>query len=319
MAQSDAERLDELLDGVEKRLRAAFRAFVDLVQSAPAMREIIALLERSNIDGALAIVDSYIARFADALPQIASDVGLETSAELDRLTGDSALAVSFDPSNPRAAELMREHRLRFIREFSRGQREAVAQAMQRGFREGWGAAAMARAFRNAIGLTGYQEGVVANYARLLANLDRGALDRALRDRRSDEMLANAIERQRPLTAKQIDAMTDRYRRRMLIMRSETIARTEGTALMAEMRDEALEQMIEQTGIDRTRIARIWNATEDDRTREFHESMDGQRRAIDAPFQDGLGNALMRPGDRAAPAETIINCRCTLSFEIAPNR
>lgn len=318
MAQTDMDRLDELLAGYEKRIRDAFRDFIELVGADKVIAQIMAMLERSQIDDALAIVDSFVARLADALPTLAVDIGGDAASELSAMLPDVAMAISFDPSNERAARLMRQSRLRFVREFSAGQRQAVAQAFQRALREGAGAQDLARQIRSSIGLTGYQERIVDNYRRNLMDLDRDALDRVLRDRRSDSVVQRAIEAQRPLTPRQIDSLVERYRRRWLAMRAETIARTEGTALMAEMRDEALEQMAEQTGIDRRRISRIWNATRDKRVREFHESMQQQRRAMDEYFIDGLGNRLIRPGDKSAPAETTINCRCTLSFSIAPS-
>lgn len=56
--------------------------------------------------------------------------------------------------------------------------------------------------------------------------------------------------------------------------------------------------------------REWVSTPDDRVRETHDKMDGQRVAIDEPFTlpDGGGSA-MYPGDFGL-AEEDINCRCT---------
>lgn len=100
------------------------------------------------------------------------------------------------------------------------------------------------------------------------------------------------------------------------MRAENIARTEAHDAFSQARDEALEQMVEQTGIARDSIVRIWNTTKDERRREWHGTMEGQERQLGQSFEDGLGNQLRRPGDRQAPAETTINCRCTLTFRIA---
>jgi hypothetical protein len=44
-------------------------------------------------------------------------------------------------------------------------------------------------------------------------------------------------------------------------------------------------------------------------------MDGQQQPWGKPFESGLGNALMYPGDGSAPAEDVIQCRCVLTREL----
>lgn len=63
------------------------------------------------------------------------------------------------------------------------------------------------------------------------------------------------------------------------------------------------------------VTKVWMATGDDRTRDWHLSMDGQEREIDEPFIDGLGNELMEPGDPDAPSNTVWNCRCSMRSRI----
>lgn len=63
------------------------------------------------------------------------------------------------------------------------------------------------------------------------------------------------------------------------------------------------------------IKKVWMATGDGRTRDWHLEMDGQEQDLDDPFIDGLGNELEMPGDASAPAETVYNCRCTTTSKI----
>ena len=128
----------------------------------------------------------------------------------------------------------------------------------------------------------------------------------------------SIARNRPLTERQIDAMADRYRARTLAMRAETIARTEGVHATSLAREEAVDQMIDTTGIVATRVIGTWHPTQDARVRDFHASMLNQKRPRGTPFVDGHGNRLLYPGDRNAPSETTINCRCGVTYSIAPN-
>lgn len=59
------------------------------------------------------------------------------------------------------------------------------------------------------------------------------------------------------------------------------------------------------------MQKVWLASNDGRTRDWHADMDGQTVDVDAYFVDGLGNELEYPGDPGAPPETVYNCRCTM--------
>lgn len=317
-AETDLDRLDALLAQQEKAIGNAFREFIRTVgRDGPVLTAILDKLERGDVAGAMQIVDSYVASMGNVLPAVMHAVGAATATELAALIPDVKLAVSFDPSFPRAAEIIQANRLQFVTDFTEAQRLSTVQALARAYREGTGTLSTARAFRDSIGLTPYQENVVANYQTLLESGSRQALDRALRDRRFDPTIERAIEQSRPLTPKQIETMVGRYRARFLAYRAETIARTEGVRATSMAREESLSQMIDQTGISESRIDRIWNPIGDKRTREWHQSMKGQKRGRNEPFTDGLGNSLMYPGDPAAPAETVINCRCGTTFSVRP--
>lgn len=308
------DRLEALLDELEATVADDFREFVRSVNSAEVFAVIEGLLEEGKVDEALEIVDSYVVRFSNVLPAVQATAGEAAAIELGALAGQFAIAISFDPSHPRAAALARANRLLLIREFTEEQRRATRQAIGRAFELGTGTAGTARAFRGSIGLTQAQEGWVASFEQLLRNRDKRALTRALRDRRFDRTLTAAVNLDRPLTEAQIAAQVERYRARALMMRSETIARTEAVRATSLAREEALQQMLEQTGIDPARVRRKWNATRDKRTRDAHTAMAGQLRELGAPFEDGDGNRLRFPGDPLAPAATTINCRCTITVQ-----
>lgn len=63
------------------------------------------------------------------------------------------------------------------------------------------------------------------------------------------------------------------------------------------------------------MKKIWIATGDNRTRDWHLEMDGQARDINEPFVDGNGNELMFPKDPKAAPETVYNCRCSMKSKI----
>ncbi|MGI5151359.1 phage minor head protein [Plantactinospora sp. CA-294935] len=59
-----------------------------------------------------------------------------------------------------------------------------------------------------------------------------------------------------------------------------------------------------------KLDKVWVATHDERTRDDHRDADGQRIALDGVFMVG-GTPLRFPGDPAAPAGQVVNCRCTM--------
>lgn len=63
------------------------------------------------------------------------------------------------------------------------------------------------------------------------------------------------------------------------------------------------------------LKKVWIATGDDRTRDWHLSMDGQEVDVDENFVDGNGNELEYPADPSAEPETVYNCRCSMRTHV----
>jgi SPP1 gp7 family putative phage head morphogenesis protein len=82
-------------------------------------------------------------------------------------------------------------------------------------------------------------------------------------------------------------------------RAATIARTETGTAFNSGRVEGMRQ----AGVSKQE----WLATKDSVTRDTHEALDGEVRAIDEAFSNGL----RYPGDPSGLPEEIINCRCTV--------
>lgn len=309
--EEELDRLDALLAKQERRIREAFEAYVRDVRSPFVIRELVQLLEGGQTEAALRLIDSYVTRMGGVIPRIFAEAA---AAEAIALAADfrrvaPAVAIGFDPTDAAAADLMRRASLEFIREFTDKQREATRNALIAAMLEGGGPARTARAFRDSIGLTAYQEGVVRNYRRLLEAGSSEALDRQLRDRRFDPTVERAVRTGQPLTPGQIDRMVERYRERMLKRRAETIATTEGTRVTAQARDEAFRQAAAAAGLDLSLVDEIWNSTRDNRTRDTHRAMNRQVRPFGVAFDSPSGAKLRFPGDPQAPAAETVNCRC----------
>lgn len=318
--QEQLDAIEAMLVGAEKSIRRAFHDFLAHFSDEEVIAAIERMLAAGEIEAAYRLVEQYSAQMAVNISGNIGIVGTATAKELsDMLPG--LIAVHFDPAHPRAAALIRQNALEFVVGFNGEQRAATRQALVRAYEQGMGERQIAQEFRNSIGLTTRQDQAVANYRQLLENVGSGsteALSRALRNPAKDDMIERYAGIKKPLTPKQIDSMVSSYRKNYLRYRAETIARTEGLKATSIAREEANRQMLAQTGIDPGRVTRIWNATKDGRTRDWHASMNQQPRGIGVKFEDGKGNLLMYPGDPDCPdPSSIISCRCSLTYDIAP--
>lgn len=62
------------------------------------------------------------------------------------------------------------------------------------------------------------------------------------------------------------------------------------------------------------LQKEWLATMDDKTRDSHAELNGQKANINEPFHSSLGD-IMYPGDPNAEPSNYYNCRCTLTYDI----
>lgn len=309
---ADQRALLRAIKGLEASVQNAFRQFLSDTTSTAAIRHITGLLEHGRLNVALDFVESHIVRLGDVIPEVFQAAGIAESRALSALT-PARVAAGFNVTDVAAAALMRVNRLNFIREFSRQQRNATRVALTNADLAGQGPRAAARVFRDSMGLTLHQQNAVNSYRALLEAGSRQALNRALRDRRYDRAVQN--QNDKPLTPTQIERMVEAYRRKLLNLRAETIARTETLRVGNMARREALLQTLATAEIAPERVQRQWVAIQDDRTRDTHSALHGQLRGLNEPFESPSGALLMQPGDPTAPAAETINCRCTVIVRI----
>lgn len=313
----EQERVETVLTNYSGFVREQFMLFVRSVRDPEVLGRVEAALASGNLDDAYSIIDSYVVRLGNAIVSMVPEVG-RAEAEALAVQGGLArmgVAISFNPADPAVVGAMQRNRLEFIRDFGQDQRLAVNQALTEAARAGEGPVAAARRFRDSIGLTSYQQGMVDRYRQLLETNSRQALDRDLRDRRYDAAFENAIAGDFYLPPERINVMVGRYRERLLQLRAETIARTESGRVAETTRNISVEQAIMRAGVDRGLAVKQWKSTRDRRTRDSHAAMDGQARLFDDAFDSPRGATLMYPHDSDAPAEEVINCRCTVVHHI----
>lgn len=62
------------------------------------------------------------------------------------------------------------------------------------------------------------------------------------------------------------------------------------------------------------LQKRWIATNDGRTRHWHNELDGQERNTGEPFENSVGE-IMYPGDPSAHPANVYNCRCTMAARV----
>lgn len=113
-----------------------------------------------------------------------------------------------------------------------------------------------------------------------------------------------------LTVDQIaEALRKATRSKAVRARARMIAQTE----LHQASERAAIIAAKKTGM---RLVKTWASMEDERVRPDHARANGQTVPINKPFIVG-GYRMQYPGDPSAPANQVINCRCTAVYSTVP--
>jgi hypothetical protein len=187
----------------------------------------------------------------------------------------------------------------------------IQQHITQATRAGLHPSVAARKFVDNLGVSPGQGVWVTNYRTALESRSADALQRALRDRRSDGVVARAIANDEPLSKQQINSLVERYKKRVIKYRSNVIARTEMTHMLNRGKQDLLHTYVADNKISAQQVRRFWHYTSDAATREEHvavPAMNADGVGLNEPFRTPLG-PLMYPGDPNGLAANIIQCRC----------
>lgn len=321
-------RAEQIL--VEKPLRAAFLEFARRAATGAQITQIERLVAAGDVEGvaeALNIKPAELSDFAEEVRAAylaggqfaAGEVRLATRAEF-----------RFDMRAPAAEQWLRLESSNLVTRIVEEQRDAIRAALDNGMRRGIGPRSTAldiagrinpatgRRSGGIVGLSRPQSDAVASLREKMAEGDlSGLLDRKALGQREKNILTRAIRADRGLTSAEQRLIGQRYANRLLLLRGETIARTESTAAFNAAREQAYEQAVRGGQLRRQSIKKIWDSAGDGRVRDSHAAMDGDEVAFDQPFTSPTGAQMMYPGDSSlgAGGEDIINCRCTMRVEV----
>lgn len=306
----------------------AYLAAIRDLTSEVEVQKLILAIERRDLQAALDALHINRAAFQPVEAKIAEAFVAGGQGAVSSMPAAVSIGFRFDPGNQRAAAILRETAGTLITRLTDNEVDQARAFLAEGMARGAGPRSVAldlvgRISRatgqregGLIGLSGPQRAYVASAQAELASSDpallRNYLTRKQRDRRYDKAVLRAIETGKAVPAETARTAVTRYSARLVRLRGEIIARTEGLPAIRAAKHEAYQQLADDGRVDVMDIVRGWSTTTDGRQRETHGAMNGQEvRGLDAPFTSPNGAQFMFPGDtsRGAPAKEIVACRC----------
>ena len=326
------QRLELLAKEMEPIIRAAFLDAIADIVSRVDLARVIERLERNDIPGALNAlnIDPVAFRdFEEAIRRTYIGGGAATVAGMPALRqpDGSRLVLRFDARSYGAEAYLRDLSGRkityIVDEALSGSRRFLEAGMidgrnprsvaldlagrinkRTGLREG-----------GIIGLTPERMETVASVRRGLLAGDPDTMRHYLSLKRGDvrgaRAVAKALAEGRALDAATVNGIAGRLSDSYLLLRGETIARTEMLSALAESQKEAYEQAIASGSVNRQDVRKVWRATRDNRTRDTHRNVDSESVGMDERFSNGL----LYPHEPGAPASEVVNCRCAVDYRI----
>lgn len=283
---ADASALEKAkLDPIEARFARAILEAISAIRSKTKRAEVQALIAAGDLDGALRAIEwtAGDAILRGRVPKEYRDMfeagALAEERKLRRIRELDASGLRFDLTNPAATEWVRTRSGELIREFNASSIDAVRDIMRRAFEDGIPPKkAAGMILDSGIGLTAKQAASVERFRRRLEDA-------------SDIDLSDA----------QITSRTERYYRRFLRRRAETIARTETIMASTKGAQELWRQAAQGGLVDPSRAEQEWIVSFDDRLCPICEPLDGERAPLGGAFPGGFTGPPAHPACRCAVA------------------
>lgn len=326
----------ELLDQYAPAIRDAIVAGIRDLRDNAILSQIIEMVERGDVEGALralgynpAVFNPYYA----VLSQAFQAGGALLIARQPRYATDRngmRTPFRFNLRDPRAEQWLLEQSSVLITGLEDDVRQAVREAMRAGLEQGRNPRNVALDIVGRFDrTTGHREGGLVglsardmlwadNTRRKLQALDASYFQLANRDARFDSTVQAAIDSGRPLSAEVVDKLVDRYRAISLRKRGEAIGRTEALAALNRSEYEATRQALDQSDLPLSAVRKIWDSAGDGRVRSSHRELNGTSVGIDEPFiSPDSGRPMLHPGDTSlgATGRDVIHCRCKARYVI----
>lgn len=264
----------------------------DVIRAALSPADIERAIETGRLDAIIddALLDRSLLPFRDKL-QAAVRKGFEAT-QIPRAD------LGFDQLSPKVVDAVRELDSRVVNTIKQDIRDVVTAHVENGLRDGVSPRTVARQIKSYVGLAPNQARAVENYRKALEG-DGDPLSYKLRDRRFDRRVGN-------MTTEQVDRAVAAYQRRMENFHANTVARTATVDAQRLGQHLAWEDAVEQRIVDGQRLFKTWITVQDDRVRDEHAALQGERVPWDATFSNG----------EEVPGESTFNCRCVARYSVS---
>jgi uncharacterized protein with gpF-like domain len=280
-------RAKDLEPALKKAMLDGFENLRRMMSDAELLR--LAENAEALLDGPLSeqAMDRAFAKLQDELQNGVNDA----TSLFGKDIGDG---IRFNYLNPRFIDAIRQLNTKVMQTLKADVREVVRAHIEQGLRQGVGPRVMARGIREVVGLSPAHERYISNYRKNLESGSRKALQYRLRDKRFDKATIRG-----ELSAEQVDRMVERYRERWVRHNAETNARTASIDAMKLGQRLSWEDAISKGVVNAQDLEETWVTAGDDRVRETHEKMNGEKKPFNGVYSNG----------QTIPGESEFNCRC----------
>ncbi len=333
-----ANELDKIASRYEKKIQESLLKAFGTLRNKYTIPQLTEVINSRGVYGVMELFNDMDTVIASAIvPDINNAINESGAASIELIPkGAIEGPTSFNMLNENTTSFIRSYQVPLVQQISNNTKEAIRYSINVDLAAGKGPRSTAIQFRKDIGLTTTQEQYVRNFQNALqwqsetdpvkrkqlrSNLQQAINgDKyALQDKRFRASM-NKLLKEEKLSQKQIDKMVTRYRERYIKYRSEVIARTESLRATSVGNHEMLKQNIAAGSVN-DNILRFWDATNDRRTRPWHnkaEVVNSAGVAYNQPFKvpnsRGSIEQLMFPRDPAGSPDNTIQCRCAVYYK-----
>ncbi|KKB09403.1 hypothetical protein [Devosia chinhatensis] len=327
---SQRQVLENLSNEWETTLAREWLEAIRSITSAVVLKDLIAELERGNLEAATRMLDispERFARFEAGIVQAYHSGGVATVNGMPALRDPSGNRVTFSwgVRNLPAEAVMRQHAVGLVDGIVDEQLASVRNVMAEGLARGQNPRQTALDLVGKINRrTGFREGGLIGLTpsqaqtldKIYAGLRAGAaqamrdyLGYALRDKRFDGHVRRALEQGGSVPADAVDRIVTAYSNRALKYRADNLALTETNIALTQAKNDAFQQQIDAGKLEAGYVVKTWGRSISKENRADHLAMVGQTVPFNQLFTLPDGTQCTGPHDPNLPAHHLVGCKC----------
>lgn len=300
------------------------------ITSAVILKDLVAELERGNLNRAMQLLNidaDRFARFEGAILQAYNAGGIATvgSMPILRDPNGSRVLFSWGVRNTPAEDALRRHAAGLVDGLVGEQLASVRNVLVDGLARGQNPRQTALALVGKInprtrlregGLIGLNPSQVQTLDKIYAGLRAGDgqamrdyLGYALRDKRFDGHVRRALEQGGSVPADAVDRIVTAYSNRALKYRADNLALTETNIALTRAKMDAFQQQIDAGKLEAGDVVKTWGRSISKEKRADHLAMVGQSVPFNQLFTLPDGTQCTGPHDPNLPAHHLVGCKC----------